>query len=288
MNLLKYDYEPMDLPNIYMAYRKDSDRRPAKLQPKLKELALAVAKKYPNWKLVTTNYFTYDDYYLVTRLDVFDGDEVLGRLAETYYSSERVYEITNPRIAATRTRGNSTKTKDIKKALKVISKSFGSKTIWERLDDTTESLHDQIRRAYYYEERKFLGHTQDMFRRVYDHAIENWHEYKDVFLNAGVSEDMWDKACELRDARIQSMEVEKCATGYRGAVVLIHGGVYFVCKSDTSQNMRKFTSDDLPEQLRAAIGLLKLVESNKILANVGLKRSDTEFFVMVEDAVWMK
>lgn len=288
MNLLKYDYVAMELPNIFMAYRKDLDRLPPKIDNKLEDLAYAVAKKYPQWKLVASKFFPHDGHYLITYMDIYEGDEKLGVIGGTYFRCSRAYEISNHRIGAEKVRGSSTCTGDLSKALKIISKTFGVKTQVENVSEVCSRISEQMRVMRGREGSSLHVAFSDVFSDLRSRIQADWGKYKQMVLDAGVSPQAIEMLTQVRDTADMVEGVYICAERNHGAVVQIRGSEYVVCKTDNpAKTMRKFTSETLPVELKATIGMLKLVDKNSFIPSKGFKYSDEEFYILVEDQVWM-
>ena len=290
MNLLKYDYEAMDLPNVFMTYRKGSEERlPAKISPKLNELVEAVARKYPKWKLVADSYFNHDSHYHIRRMAIYEGEERLGTIGENYVRCSTVFEMSNDRIKAERIRGQSTCTKDLNKAMKVIAKMFGAKTLYEVLSDGCDDISERLNRVHYSNDssRSYAAHP--LFAVMQAHILDNLAQYREILIGSGVSEGEIQKLVDAQDKAERSGEMKECFERNHGAVVQIRGADYIVCKTaDPYKTMRKFTSDTLPSELKSVIGMLKLLDVDALIPSKGFKYSDSQFFVVVEDAVWMQ
>jgi hypothetical protein len=289
MNLLKYDYVAMELPNVLMAYRKDLDRLPPKINSRLSELTYAVAKKHPQWTLVASKFYVNDSHYTVTAMGVYEGDEKLGVIGEDFVGRERVFQISNHRIRASKIRGSSTRTKDLNKALKIIGKMFGAKTQVEILSSLCGRVGDTVKSARDFESNNRHNLFSQVFYKLRSHMEKNWGKFEPIVLEAGEDPQVLEKLRAHLDREVLLEGVYRCVVKNHGVVVQIRGAEYVVCKRDTpAKTMRNFTSETLPLEIKAAIGMLKLVDEGSFIADKGFKYSDDEFYIMVEDELWMQ
>jgi hypothetical protein len=82
--------------------------------------------------------------------------------------------------------------------------------------------------------------------------------------------------------RSLSMEADRVGTAVRehkGVVVVIHGATYVVRGINQDEPVL-YTSDTLPSDVKTKLALLKLMDNNEYIDGVGVKASDSTYFIM--------
>lgn len=287
---LKYDYIELTLPNIVGRWEKSKERQPIRVEKQIKPFVEALAMKYPQWRFVATQFWHQrpndaDPYAEAYRFHVYDGREALGEINTDYgRGHEKVYAIRNERISEARQRGDTTKTKDLGKAVKTVGKMFGAKTINERLNEARSEAASDISRVY--------SDRQHTFQRTYDHiakhlmpyVMANYESLAPIAVQGGASAETVGRLMTAYDEYQITMEINECQQNNSGAVVLIHGSDYAVMGKDDKgeHTTRMFSTDTLPPHIKRSVGMLKLVEPKHFVKGAGLKIHDQAFFVVKE------
>jgi hypothetical protein len=290
MEDLKYDYIELTLPNIVGRWEKDKERREIRVEKDIKPFVEALAKKYPQWRFVSTQFWhqrpdNAEPYAEAYRFYVYDGREALGQISTDYgRSREKVYAINNERISTSRQRGDTTKTKDLNKAVKIVGKMFGAKTINERLAEANNDAANEIYRVF--------QDRANTFQRTYDHIAKhlmpyimaNYESLAPIAVQDGANADTVGKLVNAHEEFKITREIHQCQQNNTGAVVLIHGSDYAVMGNDDTgeHNIRIFSTETLPPHIKRSVGMLKLVEPKYFIKSAGLKIHDQAFFVVKE------
>jgi hypothetical protein len=287
---LKYDYIELTLPNIVGRWDKDKERREIRVEKAIKPFVEALALKYPQWRFVSTSFWHQrpdngDAYAEAHRFYVYDGREALGEISTDYgRRNEKVYAIRNERISTSRQRGDTTKTKDLNKAVKTVGKMFGAKTINERMIEASSEASTDVYRVY--------QDRANTFQRTYDHVAKhlmpyimaNYETLAPIAIAGGASAETVGRLASAHDEFKITEEIYKCQQSQDGAVVLIHGSDYAVLgKDDKGQiTTRMFSTETLPPHIKRSVGMLKLVEPKFFIKGAGMKINDQAFFVTKE------
>lgn len=290
MEDLKYDYIELTLPNIVGRWEKNKERFEIRVEKAIKPFVEALAKKYPQWRFVSTSFWHQrpdngDAYAEAHRFYVYDGREALGQISTDYgRNHEKVFAIHNERIAGARERGDTTKTKDLNKAVKIVGKMFGAKTINERLAEAQSDATNEIYRVY--------QDRVSTFQRTYDHIAKhlmpyimaNYESLAPIAVQGGANADAVGKLVNAHEEFKITKEIHECEQNNTGAVVLIHGSDYAVMgKDDTGEHKtRIFSTDTLPPHIKRSVGMLKLVEPKYFIKGAGMKIHDSAFFIVKE------
>jgi uncharacterized Rossmann fold enzyme len=117
--------------------------------------------------------------------------------------------------------------------------------------------------------------------------MANWETISAIALQEGVDPNIVSSMPDAYNENKITERIYKCNSQGTGAVVLIHGNDYAVLARNASgdDTVSVYSTDTLPAHIKVAVGMLKLLEPNKFIADVGVKLSDTSFFVSKEASV---
>jgi len=253
------------------------------IDPVMKELVEKLALKYPLWTFVeanmTANHSTKN--YEAYRFKVMDKREVLGELDKDWHRDGFKYCIVNQRINDIRERGRGMKTIHLDKALKYVAKYFGKKTMTEQLAEaeqkTKESLSSVVR------EREFdLSHAWNKLEKPLMRFVgANYEAFILSVVEGGNATPANAHAVDLLPVRLEAMSVaNKLKEQFNNRetyIVFINGVHYSVKKGDTPLEIK--SSEELPDFVRRAVGLLKLVEDGTLIPNAGIRVNESIFLV---------
>jgi len=223
------------------------------------------------------------DLYEPYRFQVFDDREPLGIINYTHNSKrEVVYCMTNERIANSRERGCEVRTKDTNKALKIIGKTFGAKTIAERVEESVASCERNINKIFQDKKSTFDYPYEVLASWLSQHIMKDYDTFFKIAVENGLDpsdvKDLPEKYEEFQVTR----KINKCSDNGKGVVVTIHGNDYAVQKR--GNDLTIYGTETLPEWIKRGVGMLKLIEKHHMIANVGYKLNEQSFFVIEEGA----
>ena len=284
MDELKFDYLPLELPNIVAERHKNPEQKPVATYSKVYPLIEALALKKPQWKFIAQRYHKGDGKDLAYAFRVCEGREILGEVVMSYgWRDDDAFEIRNKRIQDSRERGGSAKTKDVKKAMKLVLKSFGAKTISEQVEEALQQTVDATWRVASDRSGTFQTMFRHMQEHLFTHIMDNYNELAPIAIQNGADATVVGKLLPAYEEYRITKEIETCKANNTGAVVLTLGSEYAVTLWDHSaggMQTHMHTTDTLPIHIKRSVGLLKLVEVKHFLKGVGVKIADTTFFVI--------
>jgi len=292
---ITYELNTVGLPNIKWA-RHTNWWTDKKVEPNpiigefMDNFIREAAKKHPEWTFINSMQYSYtppDSSKANVEMydfDVFHDKEYLGSLGRDHFRGGWAYTITNHRIQSKRERGHGAKTADLRKALRIVDKEFARKSYNEMLNEladkgrgkVTMSLHSHAARAAA-TERYFVEHLTP-------HLVANFDTYRDLAVAEGAKPDKLDVYGEQLEARqVASNITDKMRAG-DGLFVIVANNVYAARDSGPKDAIayHTWTSDTVPDVVRRKIGLLKLVEPDHFLAEVGYRIDDNSFLIMKE------
>jgi hypothetical protein len=250
------------------------------IDPFLKSFIEKLALKYPQWTFeevhntAISNTKTYEAY----KFNVVDKREVLGSIDKEYTSNGGWrYCVDNHRINGVRERGRGMKTIHEDKALKHVSKFFGKKNVNEKFTEATQTIGNAVGNIH--NQKKWdLTHKWDA---VKDHAqqfiVENYAQFASGVTDKTVASKLEQlPSCHADFSSVDAMqEALRKGDAY---IVFIDGVNYSIQKGKDPLEIK--TSEELPDFMRRAVGLLKLVEDNQVIDGVGVRANETTFLVM--------
>lgn len=307
---MKFEYEELFLPNVLVEWikpdpdetlregRMTNDKWPIEVDDMMKKLLMVLATNNPAWKFVVYSKgfvslvrWLKDDkgentvrcnYFKLQSVTVFEGKECLGSIRKTYgRSNVDAYLIENERIDSTRERGRGATTKDTKKAIRLVEKMFGSKTVEERIDAVREDLASIVHHVNQDRSRKY----EDTFKRATKgmrmYMLKNWGTLSKIALENGGDPQAIDSLLTVRNEAVLAKGMYKCWENENGRVVLIHGNDYVVRSKQEGEGIRThiYSQTDVPEDIKRGIGMLKLVDVKFYIENVGIRISENAFFL---------
>jgi hypothetical protein len=255
--------------------------RESVIDPFLKSFIEKLALKYPQWTFeecnCNTNHSTktYEAY----RFKVLDKREVLGTIDKEYIHGGGGwrYCVDNDRINGVRERGRGMKTIHEDKALKHVGKFFSKKNMNEKFTEATQVMHNALGNVHN-QKRWDLSHKWD---RVQSDAqkfiVENYAQFASGVTDKTVATNLEQlPSCFTQFNSVDAMQ--NALQKGDAYIVFIDGLNYSIKKGKDPLEIK--TSEELPDFMRRAVGLLKLVEDNQAIDGVGVRANDTTFLVM--------
>jgi hypothetical protein len=216
-----------------------------------------------------------------------DGEE-LGTIGVSYMGQRgKVIAISNDRIGRGRQRSDSYRTQDADKAILMAKKMFGKMNPNERINKAKDAAERIVTRASWNKERERTQHQS-----LVKNEMLAWAETKgfDMFmkyikieaipsLKHKVTTSM--EKVVLLDTEMQTIErVQKDFSDNKTALVVKDTGKYLVKIGD---KVDLYDDNTLPLDMRMKMGMLKLVEDEQYLTDVGCKVSSEIFVLLVDE-----
>jgi hypothetical protein len=217
--------------------------------------------------------------------DVLEQGETLGMIMRAYRSGNHVIGISNDRIAKGRSRGDTYHTEDAEKAVLKAKKMFFRLKPDERVAQAEKAATDVMSSQAWNRERA-KAQEDSVIRKA---AME-------YFSGAGlahfmahiesqppsVSAPILKAAKKVEEMQGEMLTIETIRQRFANqgtALVIKDSGKYLVKVRD---NVQLYDDNTLPHEMRSKLGMLKLVEAETFLSNVGCRVND-EVFVLVLD-----
>jgi len=280
LNDIDFDYPDLGLPNLVWAKEKTRTyNKRMQISAKLAPLAFEAAKKFPRWKFVGSDNWEYPDYLDITRFTVYENREKIGNISTTQTRQGTKYVIGNERIKKTRKRGNYAETGDLKKALKLMAKSFGGKTNAEKLDAADGRLSGYLHGGNTARVSAYCGAMQHVYRHLDDYILANLEEVSAAAIAAGAKPSAINNIPQMKEDYDTTKQIAEAYSTHKGSLVLLNGRDYLVREGEDESPLI-LSSEQLPSDLKGKIGLLKLLEDNHFMKDVGYRLDATTFFIV--------
>lgn len=255
---------------------------PVTLHSELDPVMDRLFKERPTWRYKSVRHSYRNTHPRVTDLEIYDGDEKLGRLwLDYHWDGTPQFKFTNFRIEKSRQRsGPSYSTKPDVTAKRII-KAFHLKTPRERASEAAQDvvkLINSLRSNAGWELRRAKSRIE---AELFSYALRHWEQVQPAL---GGCADGIDLAA-LVEHNEQSLALSDAFTGGGGVTVRVESnGTYLVARRGTtaedSYSTETHTDSSLSDHVRGALGLLKMLPDNTHIPNVGLRVDANLFFVM--------
>jgi hypothetical protein len=241
----------------------------------------------PLWRFVVHNVgYGYEGNLAATDFKVMEAGEELGTISREHHGHNYVIQISNPRIGKERTRSGGYKTKDADKAILKAKKMFFKLKPSERVEKAMKDAGGVIQQQSRRKERE----KYTVENTVRDAAI-NYIMGTGFPLFLEHTKTMAEKErskieIAMREkARLhyEMMTIENARTKFEAgktALVIKDDGKYLVKIGD---KIDLFDDNTLPDWMRGKLGMLKLVQAEQFVTDVGCRVNDDTFVLIVEE-----
>ena len=216
-----------------------------------------------------------------------DGEE-LGTIGLSYMGQRgKVIAICNDRIGKGRQRSDSYRTQDADKAILMAKKMFGKMNPSERISKAKDAAERVVSRASWNKERERTQHQS-----LVKNEMLAWVETKGLatfmeFIKAEAIPSLKHKVTTsmekvvLLDTEMRTIEkVQEDFSANKTALVVKDLGKYLVKIGD---KVDLYEDNTLPLDMRMKMGMLKLVEDEQYLTDVGCKVTNEIFVLLVDE-----
>ena len=251
------------------------------IDPNIQPVLDKLMRERPTWRFRCHTYFYGSDGpHNANRFSIFDGDESLGELwLENHWRNKEMrFYFNNFRLDKARQRNSVSYTSKPDIAVKRIVKAFHMKTASERAVDTLEEVK-KVSGALHgdasWPVRKAKSAIEE---ELYLYAVKNWDVVRPMLSAEAQKIDLPSLITAANDAYSMRHATD---TGGGTNVRLEPNGTYSVSRwLGNGFETSSCTDDGLPEHIRGALGLLKLVNDKSSIPDVGLRVNNTTYFVM--------
>lgn len=250
------------------------------INPMLGELLYAVAIDRPHWEFRNSHNRSLrnedgTDRLEVMRFDVLHNNTEVGVIGVDGWGADRKYWVANERIALNSSRGYGKKTKDLAKALKLVKKFFTEFTLEEVMLKAYEKAEQTVRSGRSQKHWALRNSLDNVREEMIQYMADNWEQMKEHLPSAG-------KAGNFPTAHTEERIMSNIQDAlHAGTACLIRNvNDTYVFKYNRKPEVVSMTNEQLPNNVRLSLGLLKLLEPENALGNVGIKINDELYVVL--------
>lgn len=267
-------------PNVHVDY--DELKLPREGGPLYTNLNLYhtlidIVNNRPNWRFVVCA--VVDRASNVRRIvhgfDIYEGDDHLGSVQITYHGKEYKIAVSAERISKARKRGRGDyHTTDPARAALKIRKNLFADSPAERVakvTDLTAAIAERNRMVFSNDSERAANRY---FSNARQFVSKNREAYVAMFPAAGPLFENYKEAAARMET---SVAFQTCFNSDQCVTVIERDGVY---TTKSSSGLKQYTSDTLPYEYKRKIGLLKLVEPEQIISDVGCRIEQDAFVLM--------
>jgi hypothetical protein len=279
----------LELSNVVFSEELEKDRaKVAGVNHIIEPVINRLATLNPLWTFVATSRpYNMQAGYKITDFVVKLDGEVLGQICTSYMGSRgTVIAIANDRIGKNRSRSEAYRTTDADKAVLMAKKMFGKMNPTERVSKAREAAERVVTRASWNKERERNNLRSsvkgEMMQWVETKGYAMFLEYVEKEASAIVRNTINNniEKLETLDTEMKTIEkVQEQFTKNKTALVVRDSGKYLVKVGD---KVDLYDDNTLPQDMRMKVGMLKLVEDEQYLSDIGCKVT-SEIFVLLVD-----
>lgn len=235
-------------------------------------VALSIAKPLWTFSLTSGPFNSVKDYVV----DVYQGGEKLGSVSWTWFRNNYAFSIDNHRIAKDKVRTTVYRTTDTKKALAAIKKSFFRQNHNEKLAEAKAAIDKLVHNEGYEKLVRANKSKKDLDAQALAFAYVSHDTFKE-YLKTNHKYHIWGLHETANLEMVTIDEAKKAHHNGRSVTVIRDGGHYIVKLRDKVEIMDDTT---LPSWLKAKLGMLKLVEDDHFVSDVGCRVNAECFMVL--------
>jgi hypothetical protein len=245
-------------------------------------LVMNLAMANPLWRFVVTD--TLSGHKPVA-FSVIDGGETIGKIGRQYYRGDYKLSLTNDRISNARERSSSYRTGDVDKAILMAKKMFFRLKPNERIDKAYEQAKQVMQNQQYDKQREFRHSERETQDSALNFIMGSGFHFFLAHVN-GLPEHekkpMLKKMEQTKKFKDDMMTIESIRDRFgdnKAALIIKDEGKYLV---KIGQDVQLYDDNTLPVEMRGKLGMLKLVEAEHFVSDIGCRINDEIFVVLTE------
>lgn len=216
-----------------------------------------------------------------------DGEE-LGIIGLSYMGQRgKVITICNDRIGRGRQRSDSYRTQDADKAILMAKKMFGKMNPSERISKAKDAAERVVTRASWNKERERTQHQSLVKNEMLAWVETKGHDMFMKYIKVEAIPSLKHKVTTsmekvvLLDTEMKTIErVQEDFSKNKTALVVKDSGKYLVRIGD---KVDLYDDNTLPLDMRMKMGMLKLVQDEEYLTDIGCKVTSEIFVLLVDE-----
>jgi len=274
----------LTLPNVIVDKEKYANVE--KVHSVLTPVVQRLATLYPLWKFEVAQKNSMGGEVATAFTVSLDGER-LGSFGTTYTRSGTAIEIHNDRIAGARSRKGSYTTRDADKAVVKAKKMFGKMNQSERLTKALTEAERVVTKGAWNKERERTAHQHAIsdaaHKFIMGEGFQLFMQYVQVDMPIADRHKLLIHLEKKEAVDIDMLTIERVQkefTGAKTALVIKDAGKYLVKIGD---KISLYDDNTFPHDMRMKLGMLKLVENEQYVSDMGCRVSDEIFVLLVDE-----
>jgi hypothetical protein len=234
----------------------------------------------PLWKFVVTDVDgLIEGEHRATNFEVFEDGQCLGKIYKTYTRSDYRIAVENHRIAETRTRRSAYSTNNPDKAVTAVKKMFYKMNLSEVTKKQTETAERMVRDVAWDKKRS----VQNLEGEIGGHA-KRWalgDGYSMFLQHINERDRRILEVIDKKEAAFSEMltvdEVQQAYENGKASLVIVDGNNFIIKRGD---QVGSVSANDLSDDMKSKIGMLKLVQDQQFVSTVGARVSMESYIVV--------
>jgi len=239
------------------------------------KLILDLATAKPLWNFVVTRIRAYEKTVQVVK--VYQHGEELGYIEWDYFRGDYGFEIGNDRIERARERTSAYRTHDEKKALAAIKKTFSPKNTGERINEAVKQAEKLVNNEAWEKTQKHRS-TKATYN---EKALEFVAGVPAMFYNYLKDRNELHVLEKHQEAELEMQTLQDLQQKLGACSVVIKVDDGYIVK--TGDKIETLTDTTLPDHMKAKLGMLKLVDDEHFITNIGGKVKADVFVLTPEE-----
>jgi hypothetical protein len=262
--------------NVFHTYTHRDDTAMKNDVWNMHDLLLHVSERYPHYAFLTECRFEDNDGMMsAIEISVFSGQEPLGRIRSL--GSEGIV-FHNNRVQQEVRRGSGKRTTKLSVAKSIFAKYFYGITTNERMEVVADEVNHKLYHTRYdlRSEQKTAEQAVQTFVRS---KLDNQFLIDALQVMGGT--DLVQKYQEITHELELVNTIDNVKSKDEGYYVLLENEEYFTWRNGMS-TPKRLSRETMPQDLKLALGMLKLAEDDTFLAGAGFKLDQNKFFIRDE------
>lgn len=246
----------------------------------LGEAIWKLAGMYPLWKFEATKVDAYSlGSIKFTQFTVYSNGEDLGSISTDTYTGKYALRISNERIRKELDRKSYYITTNLNNAVLKVKKMFRPKSVAERVQEANKIARECIS-GIWSDGNSKLRQIEGKVQRASIQYVNN--VALDSFVQHIRENDnsLYLELLEKNKLDKERVEINKIIQDFdsKNTSLIIRGDNGYII--ERKDNISITTDEELSHELRAKLGMLKLVEPNIVIDNIGYKVDDKTFVIL--------
>ena len=247
-------------------------------------LVMNLAMANPLWRFVVTD--TLSGHRPVT-FSIIDSGEEIGKISRQYYRGDYKLSLTNDRIKDKRERTESYRTSDVDKAVLMAKKMFFRLKPNERIDKAYDKAKQVMNNQAHEKSREMRYSERDTQNSAQEFIMGSGFHLFLAHVNGlpeAEKKPMLKKMEQTKKFKDDMLTIESIRERFgdnKAALIIKDEGKYLV---KIGQDVQLYDDNTLPVEMRGKLGMLKLVEAEHFVSDIGCRINDEIFVVLTEGA----